>query len=649
MSTTPQNGAAPAHHRGDRLRRLLLRPDGRKVHVASSPEDAQRVHRKLSSVQPPEEFDLVIRGTPEHLEAIREAHSHHSQKQEDQRTQHGEVFVDINNVRDELDALSKELRALTDSNVDLDANFSKYGYSAHLRTRETHNDSGDSSPRKGDETPKSVQDWDNELHHARPVRLWQRPVVRQYFHKGLLWRASEQEEVASFELFVDLLYVGIIAINGDTASEHPTAESLRNFCITFILSWRVWTDLTLVTSWFETDDIVQRLSVIFDMACLFGLTTNIVEAFEHTYSQLIAFYLAARLGLCVYFLHLAWLVPMVRAVMFCYAFWVIVPSALWIGSIYVHTYRQPIIWVAIVLDLYGPTTVIFCVRGVDHVSKRLAARFKVIFEFYPALNIEHQTERTNAFVTLVFGYSVVALLYQNTAALGLNAIFGKAVLGLVMAFAFNWMYFEIDGQNLFVHAIRRSVWSSMLWTTIHLPFIMAYVLGAAALSKLVLAHDCANAEESSLTELYAHRSAGELSHGIRWFYCAGIGLALAGMGIISLSHVHKEIDGQRVKKSHRLTLRFAVAIVIITLGATEKLNSLQLIGTVTSLVCLCLTCDLYGSSSTTQSFIGTGKCSYSANCKLKSKDLEEALKKGETIKLDDVTKGEKHEVAKLDI
>jgi hypothetical protein len=30
-------------------------------------------------------------------------------------------------------------------------------------------------------------------------------------------------------------------------------------------------------------------------------------------------------------------------------------------------------------------------------------------------------ERTNAFVTLVFGYSVLALIYQNHAAFGVNA------------------------------------------------------------------------------------------------------------------------------------------------------------------------------------------------------------------------------------
>ena len=45
------------------------------------------------------------------------------------------------------------------------------------------------------------------------MKFWTKPIVRQYFHKGLLWRASSNHEVASYELFVDLLYVGIIAIS----------------------------------------------------------------------------------------------------------------------------------------------------------------------------------------------------------------------------------------------------------------------------------------------------------------------------------------------------------------------------------------------------------------------------------------------------
>ena len=95
---------------------------------------------------------------------------------------------------------------------------------------------------------------DEERRRGESMKFWKKPVIRQYFHKGLIWRASGTEEVASFELFVDLLYVGIIAINGDRAAEEPTGQALLQFCVTFILSWKLWTELTMVVSWFETGD-----------------------------------------------------------------------------------------------------------------------------------------------------------------------------------------------------------------------------------------------------------------------------------------------------------------------------------------------------------------------------------------------------------
>lgn len=95
-------------------------------------------------------------------------------------------------------------------------------------------------------------DWKAEKHNGLSIPFYRRPVVRQYFHKGLLWRAPESEEVASFELFVDLLYVGIIAVTGETAAEHPSRNSLLWFCISFIIGWKIWQDMTLSISWFES-------------------------------------------------------------------------------------------------------------------------------------------------------------------------------------------------------------------------------------------------------------------------------------------------------------------------------------------------------------------------------------------------------------
>ena len=94
------------------------------------------------------------------------------------------------------------------------------------------------------------RDWDAERRKGKSIKFWAKPVVRQYWHKGLLWRASEVEEVASFELFIDLLYVGIIAVIGDKAAEDPTGFGFLRFAVTFILGWKMWSDLTQIISWF---------------------------------------------------------------------------------------------------------------------------------------------------------------------------------------------------------------------------------------------------------------------------------------------------------------------------------------------------------------------------------------------------------------
>ena len=69
-----------------------------------------------------------------------------------------------------------------------------------------------------------------------------------------------------------------------------------------------------------------------------------------------------------------------------------------------------------------------------------------------------------------------------------------------------------------------------LWISTHLPFVAAYVIASASLSKLVLAHDCIDSDIEALGEAYVGRSEEEIPIGLRWFYCAGLGIALGCMG-----------------------------------------------------------------------------------------------------------------------
>lgn len=356
--------------------------------------------------------------------------------------------------------------------------------------------------------------------------------------------------------------------------------------------------MAMIIAWFETDDIFQRVSILFLLACLFGYTTNIVEAFSGTYATLIGFFLAARLYMTAYLFLVALLVPMIRPVMLYYSLIALLNAALWIASIHVSYPNQlALIFLALILEFCGQTSYIVLLTLAQRLlPPKLKPYTTGKASIFPAINIEHRVERTNAFVSLVFGYTVVAILYQSSSQ-GIDAIFGKAILALIQPFAFNWLYFELDGDRLATHAIRRAKISALVWSLAHLLFIMSFVLGGGALARLVLASDVEGAHVDNLTETYQSRSEERVALGIRWFYCGGFGGALLFMGLISMAHVHKDLKGVRVSKRVRLGFRGATGVVMVLLPlAGERLDSLGLVAAMTGLVVFSLVVEVWGVS-----------------------------------------------------
>jgi hypothetical protein len=114
------------------------------------------------------------------------------------------------------------------------------------------------------------------------------------------------------------------------------------------------------------------------------------------------------------------------------------PCCLWIGSIFVsEPRREALIWVAIFFDQFGTEILLVLLEGylLPSAAKKKIGR---LFEYFPgntmmifdvvlarkltwtAINIEHRTERIGAFVTVVFGFSIIELIYQNKNSFGLN-------------------------------------------------------------------------------------------------------------------------------------------------------------------------------------------------------------------------------------
>ena len=120
---------------------------------------------------------------------------------------------------------------------------------------------------------------------------------------------------------------------------------------------------------------------------------------------------------------------------------------------------------------------------------------------------------------------------------------------MCIAYGLNWLYFDVDNTNLQMHAIRRSVLSSVLHGVMHLPFIMVrcrtsyliqgMTLVGAALEYLVIATDSDSASSEWLTEEYQVHSEDHTTDGLRWFFCGGLAMGLFCMGIPLFSDIEQ--------------------------------------------------------------------------------------------------------------
>ncbi|KAI5462282.1 bacterial low temperature requirement A protein-domain-containing protein [Mariannaea sp. PMI_226] len=604
-------------------------PSGKKV-IASLPEDLEDLKRRYGS-QHEVQVEIVVHGSPEHSRYLTETRDHHERRRNQLREKHGPAFEEWEEVQRKLSTVSTELERLSTNTAGLNGNFNKFGYGAYVRAYD------DDEELEGPAASVASMSDTLSVTSSRSVRLgettkiFKKPVVKQWFHQGLLWRASEQTEIQAIELFFDLVYVGIIHINGEHMWADPTGRELLRFAITFIMSWKLWADLTLTLSWFETNDVFTRVEILFEIACLLGFTTNMTYSFndneEHnTYVMLVSFYLAARLLFFLHFAITSYFLPMVRGVMICECINVLIPSSLWIASIHVSMpSRLALIWIALALDLWGQSLPIGLFAYGQRAGNKtsLGRLLSGFFEFYPANNIEHRVERTNAFVSLVLGYSVVGIMFQSYGGYTVNGFLGKAVLGLVQAFIFNWIYFDIDGYNIDVHAIRRSAPSAIIWGHAHLPFVMGYILASAGLSKLVFITDTPGTNPEQLSEAYLERTESDVPNGIRFFYCHGLAIALLFMGVISACHEHRVPATLRWSKRTRLAIRAAVCIILFFLPMAKSLNSLHLISITLGLSGCVLLAELFGKSCRNDPFIGERSgCSVRYFCKCTKKDLE---------------------------
>ncbi|RUP48010.1 bacterial low temperature requirement A protein-domain-containing protein [Jimgerdemannia flammicorona] len=398
-------------------------------------------------------------------------------------------------------------------------------------------------------------------------RLIRRPKTRQYFKGDTLHRGAEERRTSYTELFWDLIFVGAIGLMGHELVHKPDGFHLEQFVLTFIPLYKVWNDVHFYLNVWASEDLVQKFFI------LWGVVVS-------TFNQFVGCYLLARLTIAFVYFIFCFFMPKFRIYLLYNIFGNVFSCILWavsLGMPIASREQANVIWYAIIVDWlwntaypaamkYWPHDKIFCIQ-------------KPLYR--AAVNIEHMADRLGLFVIITLGESVIALLYSTWSS-NINTQAAKGVLGLLLAYNLHWIYFDVDASRQYKHALRRHIFTGLLFVFLHLPLCAAIVIMGSTLGVLVQVMDFPGSENIPVG-LHGAERLTEIPPGIDWLFCGSLSMAICCLATIGLSHQSMDaVDLMKIHKRWRISFRYVTAAIFAVLPLA-KLNSLSLLAIVSSL------------------------------------------------------------------
>jgi low temperature requirement protein LtrA len=265
-------------------------------------------------------------------------------------------------------------------------------------------------------------------------------------------RDPEQEHRAAtpLELFFDLTFVAAVALAGaglehGLATGHP-AQALAAYPIVFFAIWWAWMNFTWFASAYDTDDAPYRIAVLVQMTGVLIVAAGISRAFRGGWHLEIitAGYVVMRLAMVALWLRAAVADPAGRRCALRYAVGVATLQVLWVARLALPAEGGLASFLALAaLEMMVP------------IWAEAAGRTS----WHP----RHIAERYGLFTIILLGESVLAASRGVAGAVESSEISMRlvviAVSGLVLLFAFWWLYFLAPaGAGLSDHRHRSYLW-----------------------------------------------------------------------------------------------------------------------------------------------------------------------------------------------
>lgn len=293
--------------------------------------------------------------------------------------------------------------------------------------------------------------------------------IGKLFAPPVLRTGKERERHATWlELFYDLVFVAAVAQLATGLNADYSIAGILRFCLLMVPVWWAWVGHTFYMTRFDTDDVGHQLLTMVQMIAVASLAVNVSRALGATSVGFALSYAAIRGILVAEYLRAGRHVPAARPLTNRYAAGFGFAAFLWLLSVALPPPFRFALWaVGIVIDFLTPIT-----GGTIHVR-------------FPPHHM-HLPERFGLFVIIVIGEAVAGVVAGEGQGRLSFVSAASGVMGLVIAFALWWGYFEgARGASNRVVSSFEHVSRYQLWLYAHLPLVMGITAAAVGVRHIV--------------------------------------------------------------------------------------------------------------------------------------------------------------------
>ncbi|MEM9808986.1 MAG: low temperature requirement protein A [Cyanobacteria bacterium P01_D01_bin.56] len=377
----------------------------------------------------------------------------------------------------------------------------------------------------------------------RPPRLWVGETADEHPRRAT-W----------LELFYDLVFVVAISQLAHELSDNVSILGFLGFATLFVPLWWVWIGTTFYANRFDSDDLVRRVLMGFQMLAVAAMAVNIHHGLHESSGNFALAYTASRFLLVLEYLWAGWHIPKARRLTTHYATGFGLGALLWLISVFVPLPFRLGLWaIGLAIDFATPTTA------------------KTMIQELPP-HPEHLPERFGLFTIIVLGEAIIAVVKGvSEMHWGVDSTL-CAIAGFATAFSLWWLYFEnVSGSVLVAARSSGRLQLLHLWLYIHLPLVIGLAATGVGVEKGILA-----AGET-----------GTLPTPDRWLLCGAVALCYASLAAL---HRMGVILMCKVRTRHRLA---GMAAMLVLAGAGSNLSAMGVMALVALLGIVQVGVDLY--------------------------------------------------------